>query len=689
MLSTLFSKIAQVRVLWQKDTRLALYDNTVLLSFLSLLLTYSVVFYALLQQYLALQNNPQVMWVQYYEHLLRPFFSLVHLIFFFTIPVFCCGLINREVRSGAYDFILRMMVSPERYVLSKYALIVALSGGATLLLLPFFLFLALRIPTMAGHFWGTGLGIFLAGVYYGAIALWFSARCRTYGLSFLNTYLWYLGVILLLSLGRGTEDINEVLLFLNPYTHVENFFLARIELKSLFFFLGGIYFLYELTALEMQKKRDLKIKRLRPLTWLLLVCLVVGSLFFHRGNWSFPLTQSPLHRFSPELEKALSQINSEIQLLTFLDASQLREKRVFLDKLQRSKTPITWHNYDPVRQNAVLQKYQISSSEHALLLVGEAQVKLLAITAEVFQEALRNLFFKQEKLLCFSQGFAEHSLAKKEWHFFNRFLKEQGWQQKVLRTLSLQEKLQTCDLLFFNAPQRSPEQKEEDLLDSYLKKGGRIVMTLEMKVDNLNAPFASFLKERGIGVTNQLVVDRIAPVLGGQELTPIISFFPGMKEFQGRIIMPITRALTPLDPENVVSLASTGAFPASWAESEPELLVRTGKASFQEGQDLPGPNHVVLWQKKAGQKIMVLGSSQILSNHYFHQLDNRQFLSYLLYGLLDIPRHNLQKTEIYKKDYLTLSLQKVGYLLGGIALVVALGIVWGGWRFWWRKRRSQ
>ncbi len=95
-----------------------------------------------------------------------------------------------------------------------------------------------------------------------------------------------------------------------------------------------------------------------------------------------------------------------------------------------------------------------------------------------------------------------------------------------------------------------------------------------------------------------MVIDKLSRVFGGSYLMPVVTQYGGHKITDGFNVATFyseARSVRPLEekPEGVtvITLASTSE--NAWAETDLERLHK-GEASFEEGQDKPGPVPLVV-----------------------------------------------------------------------------------------------
>ena len=135
------------------------------------------------------------------------------------------------------------------------------------------------------------------------------------------------------------------------------------------------------------------------------------------------------------------------------------------------------------------------------------------------------------------------------------------------------------------------------------------------------------MKDFGLEVKNDIIIDRLSTIQGTEATIPIISSYnqdhPISKNFKMRTLFPLSLSVTSLNSQAHI-LAKTSPFPGSWAESDFEQLT-SGKAVFEKGKDLEGPIGtlgIASHEKFNGSRLGFLGSSTFLINGYQNQSGN-------------------------------------------------------------------
>ena len=193
-----------------------------------------------------------------------------------------------------------------------------------------------------------------------------------------------------------------------------------------------------------------------------------------------------------------------------------------------------------------------------------------------------------------------------------------------------------CSVLVIAGPQSDFFQKELDMVDSYLEKGGKLLLMLDPGAAN---GFVKFLTFWGLDVGNDIVVDAsgVGQLFGAGPTIPIVSQYEDhvlTKDFNVMTFYPEARSISKAEyaPKGVTATELAKTSPRSWGETS---SLTSGKIAFDEGKDLQGPVNILAVVEKDAAKaakkedkynlgtsttkarLIVFGDSDFASNSYF------------------------------------------------------------------------
>jgi ABC-type uncharacterized transport system involved in gliding motility auxiliary subunit len=150
-----------------------------------------------------------------------------------------------------------------------------------------------------------------------------------------------------------------------------------------------------------------------------------------------------------------------------------------------------------------------------------------------------------------------------------------------------------ASILIVAGPRTDPMDSELEAIGGFIRRGGSLMVMLNpFKTPKL----AGFLNDYGFVTTDDIVVDRMSRVLGGDYLMPVITTyvkFPITKNFTLASFFPEVRSVRvsekPLPKVDAQELALTS--PVSWTINEDQL--NSGNANFDEKTGIKGPVSVM------------------------------------------------------------------------------------------------
>ena len=220
--------------------------------------------------------------------------------------------------------------------------------------------------------------------------------------------------------------------------------------------------------------------------------------------------------------------------------------------------------------------------------------------AELTEERLTNTLLKLTRpgrpTIYFVQGHGEGNLADAGRTGFGLLRQEIEKGNYAVKDLFLpreQAVPEDAALAVILGPQKDLADAELAILDAYLARGGKLLVM----VDPFAAPgLKPFLAKYGMRLGDDVVVDRLQHMFGGNLLSPVVDRYPNHAITRGlagtATVFSYVRSVDTAEkpPEGVTAekLVESGAFPGSWAETDRSEFTR-GQISFDEGKDRKGP----------------------------------------------------------------------------------------------------
>lgn len=166
-------------------------------------------------------------------------------------------------------------------------------------------------------------------------------------------------------------------------------------------------------------------------------------------------------------------------------------------------------------------------------------------------------------------------------------LEKLGYEVKKI-TLALSENFpEDCALLIIPGPEKDLLPNEMETIRNYIRKGGRVFFM----VDPQSAPgLIPFLKNYGIKLEEDLIVDTVSRLIGGDYFMPVVSeyeYHDITRKFRYATFFPYARSVETIEekPEGITADVLAKSSPNSWAERQLE----NRQVAFDKDRDKAGP----------------------------------------------------------------------------------------------------
>lgn len=454
------------------------------------------------------------------------------------------------------------------------------------------------------------------------------------------------------------------------YSALALIFLALISLKiwpykktiALILGLIGIamlivYIILNLSILKQSFKRKSFIysSNLLVIVVLVLAILVVINYFLANHHYRFDFTQAKLHSLSDQSVKVLKNLKKDVRIKCFF-----REGNFSWAKMENLMKIYAYHSkkikyefINPDKNPGLVKRYDISEDGTTVFECGDKESRITSSSEENITNAIIKISREKKKIIYFLEGHGEASIeetAERGYSLAKGELEKLGYEVKK-QSLALSDTFpKDCALLVIPGPEKDLLANELETIKNYVSQGGRVFFM----VDPQEAPgLKSFLKEYGIKLEDDLVVDTVSRLLGGDYFMPVVSqyeYHDITKKFRYATFFPYARSVekTKKNPEGISVQILAKTSPNSWSEKQ----LNQKQVSFDKEKDKAGPIPlavvVTVKQKKeknAGEKakkapekageekkeetqpkkegrLAVFGDSDFASNNYYNLSGN-------------------------------------------------------------------
>jgi ABC-type uncharacterized transport system involved in gliding motility auxiliary subunit len=443
---------------------------------------------------------------------------------------------------------------------------------------------------------------------------------------------------------------------------------------------------------------------------LILVLAVVVSLLSDRHYFRWDLTASGEHTLSDQTLQALKTIGEPVKVIAFVKepSEEASNVKKLLAAYQYHLKGMSLDFVDPDRNPALTRQYDVRELNTVVLEGFGRSQTVKTPDEENLTNALVRLSKGRTEKVYWVMGHGERpfkSTAPESLATIHKNLSSQNFEFDELN-LAQKDIPPDAALVVVAAPEKPLFPEEVASLKRFLNKGGSILVFLEPYLDG---GLKDFLREFGIVISSDIVVDKMSRVMGGDFLLPMIVSYGDheiTRNFRLLSFFSLARSVE-VDKDvkkkglTLTNLALTSQ--ESWAETDREAL-NQGKARL-DPEDRQGPISLAVIveldpkEAKADEskeedkitgegKLVVFGDADFASNKFVSLAGNGELLTNTINylagrkDLITIPEKERPT------DHLMLT-RNQGLLLFWIPVVVipllvlVLGVVA------WRKRRSR
>lgn len=446
---------------------------------------------------------------------------------------------------------------------------------------------------------------------------------------------------------------------------------------------------------------------------LVLAILVVANYFLSKHDYRIDFTASKIHSLSDQSVMVLKNLKTDISLKCFFrETNYSRAAMENLLKIYAYHSPrIKYEFIDPDKNPGLVKRYDITQDGTTVFEAGDKESRITGTTEEDVTNALIKVTRVGKKTIYFLGGHGEAVLnetGEDGYSTVKSELEKQGYEVKELTLV--RNFPMDCSLLVIPGPQKDLLPEELETIKKYIAGGGRAFFM----IDPETAPgMTPFLAQYGFKLDNDIVVDTVSRLLGGDYFIPVVTEYeehPITRKFNYATFFPFARSVEISDkkPEGATLTALAKTSPNSWAERElQEKEVRFNKDKDRQGPitlaavatikvkpesapppaTKPGektPNEAKAEEKEA--RIAVVGDSDFAKNRYYGLSGNGNFFLNIVNWLTEEPDLiSIQpKTQTPRTIQLTSSQGRLIFLVSVIFLPLAILAV--GISVWLRRR---
>jgi ABC-type uncharacterized transport system involved in gliding motility auxiliary subunit len=368
-----------------------------------------------------------------------------------------------------------------------------------------------------------------------------------------------------------------------------------------------------------------------------LIFLAQSIFMNHSVKWD--LTKNQKYTLSDQSVKVLKNLKTPVDAYMFYSEKSIPPGVEDTLKLYEKVTPkFKYQAVDMDRNPALAARFK--ADRYGIIVLSRpdnnAQEKIDTLTEQGITNALIRITRESKRKIYFTKGHGEPSLdapknEKTGYSVLKEELQSYNYDVADIELFSQPQVPKDCNILVIAGPQSDLFDREAVVINTYLMQGGKLIV-FEAPMFNL-PKLDAFLKAKGIVPQNDIVVDKMGKMFGGDPLMPIIATY-GQHEITNSLniasFMPNSRTFSlknGIPGITLTELARTS--PGSWGETDLSS-VRQGSVS-QGPQDLAAPLAVAVVSsidynmfKESGSReasnaktdVVVFGSSDFVNNTF-------------------------------------------------------------------------
>jgi ABC-type uncharacterized transport system involved in gliding motility auxiliary subunit len=330
---------------------------------------------------------------------------------------------------------------------------------------------------------------------------------------------------------------------------------------------------------------------------LLIIVLVLGILglanyFLSKHNYRWDFTEAKLHSLSDQSVTVLENLKTDIAFKCFFREGNYG--RAAMENLLKiyayHSARVKFEFIDPDKNPGLVKRYDVTQDGTTIIEAGDKEGRITTTSEEDVTNALIKATRAQKKVIYFLDGHGEQTLDETGDNGYSTVkteLEKLGYEVKRL-TLALADRFpKDCALLVVPGPQKDLLPNEYETIRGYLKDGGRTVFMVDPETSTL---LPIFLADYGFKLENDIVVDTVSRLLGGDYFMPVVSEYEPhaiTERFGYATFFPVARSVEVAEtkPEGATVTVLAKTSPNSWSERQLEEK----EVKFTPDKDKQGP----------------------------------------------------------------------------------------------------
>ena len=395
----------------------------------------------------------------------------------------------------------------------------------------------------------------------------------------------------------------------------------------------------------------------------LVIVLVIGILailnyFFAKNHYRMDFTETKLHSLSDQSVSVLKGLDENVNIKLFFREGNY--SRAGMENLMEiysyHSDKIKYEFIDPDKNPGMVKRYEIAEDGTTIFECGEKESRITYSSEEDITNAIIKISREKKKVIYFLEGHGEASLEESGDSGYSTAkgeLEKLAYEVKKL-ALALEDNFPgDVSLLVIPGPQKDLLPNELETIKNFIWNGGRVFFM----TDPETAPgLIPFLEEFGVKLENDLIVDTVSRLLGGDYFMPVVNeyeYHSITDKFRYATFFPYARSVNPAEdkPEGISASIIAKSSQNSWSERQLDQQ----EVTFSEDNDVSGPISLAVvatiqpkekkeeepeeesteeekkqeegdeFQSQKEARIAVFGDSDFVTNRYYYLSGNGNF----------------------------------------------------------------
>ncbi len=391
------------------------------------------------------------------------------------------------------------------------------------------------------------------------------------------------------SVGLGFLFVALIVNRIWPYRKIPFFILLALGVASL---IAYIVLNFSLLRQSVTRKTFLYSSNLILIIVLVLGILVLINTIAARYHHRFDFTEAKIHSLSDQSISVIKNLKNDVMIKAFFREGNYNRSRMenLLKIYAYHSKKIKYEFIDPDKNPGLVKRYDITMDGTAVFECGDKENRITSVSEEEITNAIIKVSREKKKIIYFLEGHGEASIEESDDNglsYAKDELAKLGYEVKKI-SLALEENFPSdCDLLVIPGPKKDLLPNEVETIQNYINKGGRVFFM----IDPETAPgMMSFLQQYGFKLENDLIVDTISRLLGGDYFMPVVTeyeYHEITKKFRYACFFPYARSIDIAEkkPDNISLTVLAKTSPNSWSERQ----LNERQVKFDKDKDKQGP----------------------------------------------------------------------------------------------------